>query len=360
MDKAEPLLPAAAATHPTVRAESAAGRALIQLTFLLLGAESSITLSTVTLAAAYFKDSLGDGIISALISAHCSALLIVMLLILVALPSTTSLRVTSTLVSCAVAFGVCFNGFMLTSLLADQPVRGALLYPLVAVNGAATGLIQSLSSRLGGDLPTTNKTAVGSLQLVGVGLAQWLPGLVQACLLPYAAQPGKAHGAAGLGATLSLAAATVLCLATLATLQVTLHLFGASVKATADDPGMEPSLKERCKTIGTVCRSPPGRHFVWYERVVLLAPMTVLLFTAEALYTFLIVLSPHLPVATGPTGEMAFWQTYQVTLLLMSANSATSGIQTHSPELTPKSEQLARCWCPTLRAFGRHGSQPHS
>jgi len=164
---------------------------------------------------------------------------------------------------------------------------------------------------MGGDLPTTKKSSVGTLQLVGVGLAQWLPGLIQACLLPYAAQPGMTRSGAWWGATVSLAAAGVLCLVTFIILQLTLRLSVDSVAAAVTEEGG--------KTIGVVCCSQRGRVWLWYDRIVVLAPMAVLLFSAEATYTFLIVLSPHLPIA--PTGAVAFMQTYQVTLLLMCANT---------------------------------------
>ena len=58
-------------------------RILIPATFFSLGAESSVTLSTVTLAAAYYKDTLGDSIVAALITSHVSVQLVVMLAILV-------------------------------------------------------------------------------------------------------------------------------------------------------------------------------------------------------------------------------------------------------------------------------------
>ena len=122
----------------------------------------------------------------------------------------------------ATLFGVCFNAFVLTSVLADRPPSPTALLALVALNGGASGLIQSLSPRLGGDLPTTRATAVGSLQLVGVSLAQWMPCIIQAALLPLAAQPGQAHATVGLAAKLSLGGAGLICLAALAALRLLL------------------------------------------------------------------------------------------------------------------------------------------
>lgn len=297
-------------------------RILIPATFFSLGAESSVTLSTVTLAAAYYKDTLGDSIVAALITSHVSVQLVVMLAILVAIRdvSQLTLHTSATVVSCAALYAALFNAFMLGCVLCDHPVSGSVLYPLVAVNGGATGLVQSLSSRMGGDLPTTKRTSVGSLQLVGVSFAQWVPGLIQACLLPLALQPGHEREASRLGAILSLGAATLLCLGALSTLQLTLRVCAADIEAKANDPDTE---EIRCKTIGLVCRRPNGKglQFIWEKRIVVLAPMVLLLVSAEAMFTFLIVISPRIPIATAADG-MAFWETYQVTLLIMAANSA--------------------------------------
>lgn len=135
-------------------------------------------------------------------------------------------------------------------------------------------------------------------------------------MLPYAAQPGHAHAAAGLGATISLAAACLLCVCTLLTLQTTLYCFRDTVSHVADNPE---DREERCKTIGHVSRKPGGLRFLWEERVVVLAPMATLLFSSEALYTWQVVLSSRIPVA--PYGDVTFWRTYQVTLLIMCANT---------------------------------------
>ena len=206
-------------------------RLLVQATFLLLGAASSVTISTVALAASYFKDSLGDNVVSQFIMAHSSMLLVVMLSIIFFLPMRVTLSTTASLLTGATLFGVGFNAFMLISLLAGQPPSAMVLFPLVAVNGGASGVIQSLSPRLGGDLPNTKGTAVGSLQLVGVSMASTMPGLIQALLLPIAAQPGRAHETAGVAAMYSLAAAGLLCLFALTSLRLLIKNCGDTVAA---------------------------------------------------------------------------------------------------------------------------------
>mmetsp|Transcript_27620 Transcript_27620/g.70367 ORF Transcript_27620/g.70367 Transcript_27620/m.70367 type:complete len:265 (-) Transcript_27620:352-1146(-) len=147
-------------------------------------------------------------------------------------------------------------------------------------------------------------------------MAQWLPGLIQACMLPYAAQ-GHVHEATYWGAVVTLASAALLCVVALMVLQVTLWAAEPSVHATANNPSDQ---HERCKTIGHVLRKPGGWRWVWHERVLVLAPMALLIFTAEATYTFLIVLSPRLPIAGGSAAN-PFWATYQVTLLIMASNT---------------------------------------
>ena len=294
-----------------LNAASSRERRLVQLTFLLLGAASSITLSTVCLAAAYFKDLLGDGVVSRFIMAHTSVLLVVMLTVLFILPGKVRLVSTARLLTMATLFGVCFNAFVLTSVFADRPPSPTVLLALVALNGGASGLIQSLSPRLGGDLPTTRATAVGSLQLVGVSLAQWMPCIIQAALLPLATQPGQAHATVGLAAKLSLGGAGLICLAALAALRLLLASCHDSVAAIADEPQLS-------MTIGNMIRhSSDARAFIWTRRVLWLLPICLLTFTAECAITFLVVISPKLPVSTYST----FWQTYLVTLLLTSTNT---------------------------------------
>jgi hypothetical protein len=110
-----------------------------------------------------------------------------MVAFLLLLPPKIPLRISANIVSAAIFYASCFNAFMFWSVYTGSPVTANVLYPLTALNGVATGCVQTLSSRMGGDLPTTKTTAVGSLQLVGVALAQWLPGLIQVpthCLEP--------------------------------------------------------------------------------------------------------------------------------------------------------------------------------
>lgn len=292
------------------------GRRFTKATFLLLGAESSVTLSTVCLAAAYFKDSLGAGVVGALITAHCSILLSVMSFLLIILPSKVSAGLAARMISICILYALCFNIFTFVCVLLNKTINGTVLYILAAVNGGASGLVQIMSSRLGGDLPTTMSSSVANLQLVGVSLAQWLPGLIQAILLPYAAQPGQAAAYARVGALLSVAAAAVLCFVSVLALQVCSRLFAQSLEATANNPD---DAEERCKYISHVLRKPDGWSFIWHERVVVLAPMASLIFVTEATFTLMLVLSPRLPI--GGTDDDGFWHTYQPTLLIMCANA---------------------------------------
>ena len=297
---------------------------LVQCTFLLLGSASAVTLSTVCLAAAYFKDTLGDGVVSQFILAHTSVLLIVMVGVLAGRPGKTSLSTTAALLTAATLFGVGFNVFVLASVLVGEPPSAHVLFPLVALNGGAAGLIQSLSPRLGGDLPTTRSTAVGSLQLVGVSLAQWLPSVIQAALLPLAAL--DPHTTAGLAAVVSLGGAAALCLGAFVCLRLLLVQCRETIAAVADEPQLG-------MTIGTATSTPSGRDFVWNRRVLWLLPICLLTFSAEAAITFLVVVSPRLPVVA----DSAFWQTYQVTLLLSSTNTfaffgRSAGLRTTAEE----------------------------
>ena len=139
-------------------------RSLLSLTFISLGASSSITLSTLCLAVSYFSDDLGEGVVGALITCHCAAVLLVMSIVLVALPAKLSSRTSSRILSLSLLEATLFNGFALLSVINDHPLKGSTLYPLAALNGVATGLIQTMSSRLGGDLPTTAASQLGSLQ----------------------------------------------------------------------------------------------------------------------------------------------------------------------------------------------------
>jgi hypothetical protein len=111
---------------------------------------------------------------------------------------------------------------------------------------------------------------VGSLQLVGVSLAQWLPCIIQFALLPLAMQPGRAHSTAGLAAKISLGAAGALCLAALSSLNLLLAECHAAVAAVAAAPQNDLTIR------GAVCAY--GGGLIWRRRVLWLAPICLLTF----------------------------------------------------------------------------------
>jgi len=93
---------------------------------------------------------------------------------------------------------------------------------------------------------------------VGVGLAQWLPGLVQASLISLASRDARA--AARLGAKISLAISLAVCAAAFVLLRLLLFLHEQHLKATADNAV---DKHERTKNIGHVLRKSGGAMFIW-------------------------------------------------------------------------------------------------
>ena len=305
---AQALLPAKGDT-PIRRARSPS------VVFFGLGASSCISFNCLALSVAYFKMTLGSGVLSLLLTAHSSTMLATMFLVLVALPRSVSLRTYLWMLSGALAFGTCFNVFLLASLLLSASLPAQLLLSLVAVNGCATGLVQALGASLGGALDGGNTISsdYGSYQLAGVGFAQLLPCLLQTIFLPIAAQSGRPEYIARLSAIASAAVAATVCLLAVFALQ--------SLSAAAQFKEIREPLDEgKHFSIGKCLRHKAHRSWLLKHRLLKLFPLVVLTLGTEGSFIFLMVISPAVPVpGTGAGG--GFLKEYLPTMLLIAANS---------------------------------------
>ena len=210
--------------------------------FFRIGCGSSITFNAVVMGVAYLRTLFGAGVLRELSLAHNVALLS-SLLSLMSVGSWDrspfdSPRACARLLQGALAFAALFNGAMLVAILVVDATResaggtpGLLKWSLVAciaVNGAATAVVQGVGATFGGHLERDRGGGCGggdappggsvtsAAQLTGAGLGVLAPTLTQLlCVSPaaFCADPAAcARAATRLGAALGACLGLASCL----------------------------------------------------------------------------------------------------------------------------------------------------
>ena len=186
--------------------------------FFRIGCGSSITFNAVVMGVAYLRTLFGAGVLRELSLAHNVALLS-SLLSLMSVGSWDrspfdSPRACARLLQGALAFAALFNGAMLVAILVVDAAHesaggtpGPLKWSLVAciaVNGAATAVVQGVGATFGGHADRAilggddAGASTSAAQLSGAGLGVLVPTLTQLlCVAPaaVAANPRRVRGA---------------------------------------------------------------------------------------------------------------------------------------------------------------------
>ena len=205
----------------------------LRASFFRIGCGSSITFNAVVMGVAYLRSLFGAGVLRELSLAHNVALLSCLLSLTAAGARPGSPfdrpRTCARLLQAALAFAALFNGAMLAAIVGvDVERRGGpaglerALVACVAVNGAATAVVQGVGATFGGHADRAilggddAGASTSAAQLSGAGLGVLVPTLTQLlCVAPaaVAANPRRVRGATRLGAGLGALLGLVSCVA---------------------------------------------------------------------------------------------------------------------------------------------------
>lgn len=316
LDRTEPLIPSPESDK----------RWVIHTCFFLLGAGSCVTFNSIIMAVAYFKKYLGAGFLAKVAFAHNLPLLLVMGGLILGAKRNPPLWLYATSLRGAIAFSLCFVVSIFWKALKEESVSASVLLPLVAVNGAATGLIQSLGASLSGLFdPYSFARGAGSMQLSGASFGVFLPTLTQLALVPLEVRCTDRESSerlARIGALTSCLLATVVCfLAYWGVGILQASKVWCAVLSQAELNGSEPrppmgSLACRNPSVDTIGKCFYTRSFAFVRtRVHLLRVVIVSQVVIEFSFVSLILYASHLHVKGGH-----FWEQFLATILLIVSN----------------------------------------
>jgi hypothetical protein len=309
-----------------------------------LGAGSTVTFNTIVMAVAYFRESLGEGVLAKLSLAHNVALLATMGGLIVLMPRNPSLCVYRLATRGAFAYAFLLNALVLHAAAVRRPLSSSLFLALVGLNGVATGLAQGLGASLGGLFdPYSLATGCGGWQLSGAAFGVLVPTLTQlALLLVESSAPHSAKGLkdeARIGALVSCAIGALVALVAwfsvgvLASTRVWREVDSQSGAAVDPHPGTGRAGEElqtrprvpRPPAGSVACKNPEvdsigkciavGSNGVLLLRLRQLATVMGAQFLNEFAFVALVLTAPALPV-TGTS----FVREFLATLLLIVAN----------------------------------------